>query len=296
MKKIYIFLSAIVILGVSFFISYKFIIKANNTNDSNNKNSLINPSEKKDPTISAPVENKKEILTYDILGSSLKYPDAAMKKWRLDVVDLSKKYPSNLFINGQAEDKLVALTFDDGPDGVTTLRIVNILKANNIQATFFCVGNQIENNKSSILQAYNDGNLIESHSWSHKDFTTLNEAAIDNELTLTENEIFKVTGKRPAIIRPPYGSVNNTVENILISNQYTSVLWSIDTLDWDQRQVDNITKNVIDNVRPGEIILMHCDGDKKVTADALPGIINQLKEMGYGFVTLDKLLGCPAYK
>jgi len=279
-KKIYIFLSILVIFGVSFFLSYKLFIETNSTNNSSKRSDLITPSEKKEPTISAPVEEKKEILIYDILGSSLKYPDTAMKKWRQDVVDLSKKYPSNLFINGQANDKVVALTFDDGPDGVTTPRILNILKSNNIQATFFCVGNLIENNKSVILQAYSDGNLIESHSWSHKDFTTLNEASINNELTLTENEILKVIGKRPAIIRLPYGSVNDTVENTLISYQYTSVLWSIDTLDWDQRQVDNITKNVVNNVRPGEIILMHCDGDKKVTADALPGIIIQLTEMG----------------
>lgn len=77
---------------------------------------------------------------------------------------------------------------------------------------------------------------------------------------------------------------------------YRSVLWSIGTLDWEQHEVTNIVKNVVRNVRPGEIILMHCDGNKQSTTEALPQIILKLKKMGYSFITVDKLLDLPAYK
>ncbi|HEY8804097.1 MAG TPA: polysaccharide deacetylase family protein, partial [Clostridium sp.] len=147
-----------------------------------------------------------------------------------------------------------------------------------------------------IKQAYADGDVIANHSWSHKDFTTINAAEINNEVTLTENEINKVIGKRSALIRPPYGDINDAVQNTLTALNYKSIIWSIDTLDWEQREVDNIVKNVVNNVRPGDIILMHCNEDKKVTTEALPQIISKLKEMGYSFVTVDKLLDLSAYK
>lgn len=160
----------------------------------------------------------------------------------------------------------------------------------------FCIGNQIEGCKSIIKQAYEDGDVIANHSWSHKDFTTINAIEIKNEVTLTEDEINKVIGKRSALIRPPYGDINYAVRNSLKSLNYKSIIWSIDTLDWEQKEVANISNNVVKNVRPGEIILMHCNGDKKATTAALPQIIFKLKKMGYSFVTVDKLLHLPAYK
>lgn len=304
MKKLLLVLSLLIILTGSFFISYKShsSIKVSQSETSKGVASEEKPITEKPiitepPIISEPI--KKQPLFYDILGSSTRpkiYPDAAMTKWRNDVVKLSRKYPSDLYINGQSQDKVVALTFDDGPDPVNTPKIIKILRDNNIQGTFFCVGKQIEACKSIIKQAYADGDVISSHSWSHKDFTTLNAAGISNEVTLTENEINKVIGKRPALIRPPYGAINDSALNSLSVLNYKSILWSIDTLDWEQREVTNIVKNIVENVRPGEIILLHCDGDKQITTKALPLIISKLSEMGYTFVTVDKLLDLPAYK
>lgn len=314
MKKLLFLLSLLLIFSGIFFVSYKSqsSIKVSKEKPAENlqkkeitiEKPTENPKKKDVPIAEEPKTTKPEIVDtapvfYNILGSSTKpkiYPNAAMEKWRNDVVNLSKKYPSNLYINGQSENKVIALTFDDGPDLINTPKILKILRENATQATFFCIGNQIESCKTIIKQAYLDGNVIGSHSWSHKDFTTLKVAGINNEVTLTENEINKVIGKRPALIRPPYGAVNETTLNSLISLNYKSILWSIDTLDWEQREVDNIVKNVVENVRPGEIILMHCDGDKQITTEALPQIILKLKGMGYSFVTVDKLLNLPAYK
>lgn len=251
------------------------------------------------PQTSSDTNSKKASIIYDILGTSTRpkiYPNAAMTKWKKAVENLAKKYPSDVYINGQAENKVVALTFDDGPDSVNTPKIIKVLRKNNVQGTFFCIGEQIEACKSIIKQAYDDGDLIANHSWSHKDFTTISESEIKNEVTLTENEINKVIGKRPALIRPPYGDINEVAQNSLTALNYKSIIWSTDTLDWEQREVSNIVKNVVNNVRPGEIILMHCNEDKKATTEALPQIISKLKQMGYSFVTVDKLLNVSAYK
>ena len=307
MKKIFIVSGFLVLLIGSVFITYKIHapIKITETQSSvdksTDKKNIVQPtaSELTLPQNSSDATTKKVPLIYDILGTSSRptvYPDEAMTKWRKNVVNLAKKYPSNLYINGQNENKVVALTFDDGPDPVNTPKIIKVLRDNNIQGTFFCIGKQIEACKSIIKEAYADGNVIANHSWSHKDFTTINAAEINNEVTLTENEINKVIGKRTALIRPPYGDTNDAVQNSLIELNYKNILWSTDTLDWEQREVANIVKNVVENVRPGEIILMHSNEDKKVTTEALPQIISRLKEMGYSFVTVDKLLDLSAYK
>ncbi len=307
MKKIFIVSGFLVLLIGSVFITYKIHapIKITETQSSvdksTDKKNIVQPtaSELTLPQNSSDATTKKVPLIYDILGTSSRptvYPDEAMTKWRKNVVNLAKKYPSNLYINGQNENKVVALTFDDGPDPVNTPKIIKVLRDNNIQGTFFCIGKQIEACKSIIKEAYADGNVIANHSWSHKDFTTINAAEINNEVTLTENEINKVIGKRTALIRPPYGDTNDAVQNSLIELNYKNILWSTDTLDWEQREVANIVKNVVENVRPGEIILMHSNEDKKVTTEALPQIISRLKEMGYSFVTVDKLLEISAYK
>lgn len=236
---------------------------------------------------------------YDIKGSCekpVKYPNAAMEKWRKDTSALAEKYPGNIFVNGYTNDKIAALTFDDGPAGTITPEILKILRENGVHATFFCIGTSVENHKDVVLQAYKDGNIIANHSWSHKDLSTLSAVGIDSEISSDQLEIYKVIGKKPAFVRPPYGSVNSTVINYLNSNKYKTIMWSIDTLDWAQKDPVNITSNVINNVRPGEIILMHCNEDKINTAKALPGIISKLKAMGYRLVGLDEMLNCSAYQ
>ncbi|MBU3092278.1 polysaccharide deacetylase family protein [Clostridium sp. CF011] len=307
MKKLFNVFGLLVLLIGSVFITYKIHapIKITETQSSvdktTDKENIIQPtaSELTLPQTSSDTATKKAQVIYDILGTSSRptiYPDAAMTKWRKNVVNLAKKYPSDLYINGQNVNKVVALTFDDGPDPINTPKIIKVLRENNIQGTFFCIGKQIEACKSIIKEAYEDGNVISNHSWAHKDFATINASEIRNEVTLTENEINKVIGKTPALIRVPYGDTNDAVQNSLTTLNYKNIIWSTDTLDWEQREVDNIVKNSVENVRPGEIILMHCNEDKKVTTEALPQIISKLKEMGYSFVTVDKLLEISAYK
>lgn len=98
------------------------------------------------------------------------------------------------------------------------------------------------------------------------------------------------------MIRPPFGTVNENIIQEAEKNNVVIILWSIDTLDWSQKESANIAQNVLGNVRPGDIILMHSDEDKQATAEALPTIIKGLQEKGYDIVGLDELLQLNAYK
>ena len=307
MKKFFIALSIItlfllILLSIYNFSNHSKDKKVSNTPSIATKEDISSSSESasisEPSTIDEPII-KAETPIYNILGTAQKptvYPNTAMKQWRESSVSLASNYRGSLFINGPSDKNTVALTFDDGPDGVNTPKILKILKDNNVHATFFCIGSYIQRNRTTVLNAFNDGNVIASHSWSHKDFTKLSRASMDEEMSKTEQQIYDVIGKKPAFVRPPYGAVNATVQDALIADGYKSVLWSIDTLDWAQKDVNNIVNNVMSNIRPGEIILMHCDGDKATTAEALPIIIQKLKALDYSFVTVDEMAAAPAYK
>lgn len=241
----------------------------------------------------------KSIAAMDILGKSKNLTSkqqASMDKWRADIVDLAGKNEGKLYINGPADSQQVALTFDDGPDGKITPEILDILKAKGVNASFFFIGNNVKMYPDVVKRAYGEGNLVLNHSMDHPDFMKLTPDKIRQEVTGTEDSIYSIIGKRPAIIRPPYGSVSQEDIDLLNSSGCKAVIWSIDTLDWSQKDSSNIANNVLDNVRNGDIILMHSNGDKKATAEALPQIIDGLKAKGYTIVTLDKLLGIDAYK
>lgn len=263
----------------------------------NNKNSEAASNPSKEQT--SQDNNASAIVIYNILGASNKLTQnqkLAMDKWRNDIVEFAKKNTGAMFINGSANRKVVALTFDDGPDADITPKILDVLKQNNTKASFFFIGEKVMENKDVVKRAYADGNLVLSHSFDHPDLSTKSEAVIDKQIKDTETAIYNIIGKKPALMRPPYGNTNDLILKVADRNNLKIVIWSIDSLDWSQKEKANITKNVLDNVRPGEIILMHSNEDKKTTLEALPDIINGLKDKGYSIVTLSELLGVNAYK
>lgn len=269
----------------------------------NNKSLSINDSSKEQPKeidiSNSEVKKEKTQEIYDILGNSNKLTPtekASLKKWRITIPTLVKENPNSLFINGYTENKWVALTFDDGPDGVFTPKIIDILKQHNIKASFFFIGKSIDAFPSAVKKAFNENNLILNHSMDHSDFSKKDFNGIKKEVEETENKIYNLIKKKPAIIRPPYGVVDKNTLTSLEQLGYKSVLWSIDTLDWSQKEKDNIVNNVVNNIRPGDIVLMHSNSDRQATVDALPIIIDTLKSKGFEFVTLDTLLGVQAYK
>ena len=242
---------------------------------------------------------KEEREVYDILGKSNKLTTnqwKAMEQWRSDVVKLSKENKEEVYTNGYNKEKMVALTFDDGPDSNITPKIVETLTQYNVNGNFFFIGEKVWKYPSVVEKAYKEGNLVLSHSYNHVELNKLSEGKIKNEMEKGEEEIFNIIGKKPSLIRPPYGAIDKNVIEAAKSEGNKIILWSIDTLDWSQMEKENIQKNIIDNLRPGEIILMHSNEDKIATLEALPDIIMAIKEKGYEIVTLDKLLNVEAYK
>ncbi len=182
-------------------------------------------------------------------------------------------------------DKVVALTFDDGPTKNKTDKVVEILNKNKANATFFMVGNKISyQNKPTILNVLNNGNEIGSHSYSHKMFTRMKDEEILEELTNTNNNFKEITGEDLYLVRPPYGSSNQRVRST-VENPF--ILWSIDTLDWHSKDALKVYEEVISKVEDGDIILMHDSYDS--TLAALEEVLPKLYTMGYKVTTVSNL-------
>ncbi|MGE5627610.1 MAG: polysaccharide deacetylase family protein [Solirubrobacterales bacterium] len=250
----------------------------------------------------APAVPQQQVKVQDylpILGESKNLTvkeKQAMSSWRAEVVEFAKNNKELVYINGPVNEKKVALTFDDGPDGNITPKILDVLKEKNVNASFFFIGQSIDLYPIVVKRTYNEGNLVLNHSVNHLDLSKKSASDIEKEFKGNEDKIFNLINKRPAIVRPPFGAINQQEAAEVEKLSCKAVIWSIDTLDWSQKESSNITKNVLANVRNGDIILMHSNGDKKATLEALPGIIDGLKNKGFTIVTLDKLLNINAYK
>jgi peptidoglycan-N-acetylglucosamine deacetylase len=233
----------------------------------------------------------------DIKGQSNQLSESAwasMQKWRKDIV-LFARNQENVYLNGP-DVKKVALTFDDGPDEVITPAIIDILATYHVKGNFFFIGSKVSKHPDVVKNAFTNGNLVLSHSFNHVELTKLGKEAIRLEIDQAGKAIKSVIGKEPAILRTPYGDTNEKVADISKQEGYSIVLWSIDTLDWSQRDSKNIIRNVIDNLRNGDIILMHSDSDKSETKKALPLLIEELQKRNIEIVDLESLLNVKAYQ
>lgn len=180
--------------------------------------------------------------------------------------------------------KLIALTFDDGPNEKTTKLLVEGLKKRNSRSTFFMVGKQIIQNAELVKLVYDSGNEIGNHSYSHCYLTKLNRYGIINEINRTDNEIEKITGEKPKLLRPPYGAYNGKVIN---STDKSLILWNVDPEDWKYKNSDLIYNHIITHAKDGNIIVLH-EG-YETTVDGALRAIDTLKEQGYELVTISEM-------
>jgi peptidoglycan-N-acetylglucosamine deacetylase len=241
--------------------------------------------------------NVPENYILSIKGTSRNLSTSAwesMIKWRQSVLSFPKNYPHDVFINGPNKKK-VALTFDDGPDRINTPKIITALKQENVKGTFFFIGQKAEQNPDIVTLAYNNGNVIGSHCYLHHELTKESAEGIRQDLNKSSEAIRSIIGRSPALLRPPFGDTDTKVIHAAQEKQYKVILWSIDTLDWSQKEKEHIQKNIFDNVRNGDIILMHSDDDKTETARAVPTIIKELKRRGFEIVDVATLLNTIPY-
>ncbi|MGG3564061.1 polysaccharide deacetylase family protein [Neobacillus rhizosphaerae] len=243
------------------------------------------------------LSNVPENYILSIKGTSQNLSASAwesMVKWRQSILTFPKNYPHDVFVNGPNK-KMVALTFDDGPDRINTPQIITALKQENVKGTFFFIGQKVEQNPDIVKLAYDNGNVIGSHSYLHHELTKVSAEGIRQDLNKSSEAIRRIIGRSPALLRPPYGDTDIKVINVAKEKQYKVIIWSIDTLDWSQKDQKHIQKNIFDNVRNGDIILMHSDDDKTETASAVPTIIKELKRRGFEIVDVATLLNTNPY-
>lgn len=179
---------------------------------------------------------------------------------------------------------MVALTFDDGPSQYTP-RILDVLNENNSKGTFFVVGSSINRNKELLTVMIEDGHEIGNHSYNHKDLTAISHEELYRQIVGTDDLLEIATGHRTTIMRPPYGRNNVEMNKILYK---PIILWSLDTRDWENRNAETIKNNILDNVKDGDIILMHDLYDS--TAEAVETVVPELIKRGYQLVTVSELM------
>lgn len=192
-----------------------------------------------------------------------------------------------LYAQSDSQVKLIALSFDDGPDSLTTPAVIEKLKTYDVPASFFVVGNNINDQSAKYMKlAVKAGCEIQNHSKSHSDMTKLTPEQIKEEIIFTSKLIKKYTGKKPAFFRPPYISVNQT----LYDNIDLTFICGYGCEDWKPEiSAQQRAQTIIDGASHGSIILLHDMHGNSQTVDALDIIIPALKEKGYTFVTVSEL-------
>lgn len=184
-----------------------------------------------------------------------------------------------------ADEKRIALTFDDGPTPEVTTRILKALSASNGQATFFVVGNRVESNPDIVRAVRDQGSEVANHSYSHADLTKLAKADLDAQIGYADTAIANAIGTTPTLLRPPYGAYD---KDVVGAAGKPIILWSIDTLDWKTRDADQTFEAVLSNAQDGDIVLMHDLYES--TAAAAERIIPALAEKGFRMVTVSELM------
>lgn len=195
------------------------------------------------------------------------------------------KHPGTYYMVN-TEEKVLALTFDDGPDPLYTGHILDVLKEKDVRGTFFVLGENVQGNPELMRRIYEDGHEVANHGYSHN----YSPSKFVQELSKTEEILQNMFNTRSVYYRPPGGIVSESVLKAVNEQGLTLALWSVDSKDWQNPGSERIAQTVIKNSFPGAIVLLHDGGEKREqTIRALPVIIDQLKREGYRFVTLSEL-------
>ena len=188
----------------------------------------------------------------------------------------------------ERDDKVISVTFDASWGGDKTMRILDLLDQYNAKATFFLVGIWVDKYPELVQEIARRGHEIGNHSDSHAHFSQISESQMRQELDSCSDKIEALTGTRPTLFRPPYGDYNSKVVTLVRSEGYECVQWSIDSLDWKNRGVDDLIKRATTNVQQGDIILFHNDSDYIV--DALPTILASYQAQGFSMIPAKDIL------
>jgi peptidoglycan/xylan/chitin deacetylase (PgdA/CDA1 family) len=183
----------------------------------------------------------------------------------------------------------IAMTFDDGPSEKLTPKLLDLLAAHNIKATFFVIGENLAEHPEIVSRAAREGHEIGNHSWSHPNLGKMSDEAVRRQLRQTDDAIRQATGKRPTLMRPPYGSLSQRQKQWIHDEfGYRIVLWDVDPLDWKRPGPTVISHRILSETRPGSIVLSH--DIHPGTIEAMHDTLDQLEAKGFKFVTVSELI------
>ena len=183
----------------------------------------------------------------------------------------------------------LALTFDDGPHGSLTPRLLDILAQRNVKATFYVIGRNVETYPEIARRIVEEGHEIANHTWSHPALSGLPADRVAEELRRTHEVVLQTTGVRMTNLRPPYGAYNDRVREVAFHGHgYDTIMWSVDPLDWKYRNSARVTRELVTGATPGAVLL--CHDIHPTTVAAIPPVLDDLLGRRFEFVTLDKLM------
>ncbi|MEO4054686.1 polysaccharide deacetylase family protein [Solibacillus sp. CAU 1738] len=191
----------------------------------------------------------------------------------------------------KTEEKIIAITFDDGPHRKYTTEILDLLAQFEVKATFFIVGENAEKNPEIVLRMYDDGHELANHTYTHPFKVTVPQLV--KELKQTNDTIFSITGYSPVLFRPVEGQYTDAMIDAIVKEKLKVVMWSWhqDTQDWKNPGVKKIVNTVLKGTKPGNVVLFHDGGGNRAqTVKALEEIIPELQKQGYKFVTISELI------
>lgn len=199
------------------------------------------------------------------------------------------------FSGKKTNEKIIALSFDDGPSAEYTPQILDILKEYGTPATFFVIGENVEENKSILQQISTAGHLIGNHTFFHSNWFDLQPAnKMQEEMQQTQSLVHQITGKQMNWFRPPYGVTNPNVKKAVKGMGYHTIGWNLRSFDTMIKDPAKLLSRLKSMIKPGAVILLH--DTQKVTSEVLPAFLQFVKEQQYSVVPLDKLLDLQAYK
>lgn len=206
--------------------------------------------------------------------------------------------PGKFYRMGDPKQRYIALTFDDGPESKWTPRILDILRDKQIKATFFVIGRELEKYPDIAQRMVGEGHVIANHTYNHVNLNNVSPDQMASEINQGASAIAKFTGKKPKLLRPPFGAQNPKVVEIANNNGSFVILWSVDTEDWRGLDAQTIRARVVPIVKNGDIILQHNGEGPNLegSVTVLPILIDEIKARGYTFVTIPEILNIPGFE
>jgi peptidoglycan-N-acetylglucosamine deacetylase len=198
--------------------------------------------------------------------------------------------PQISFNSVHVDGPYIAMTFDDGPSEKLTPKLLDLLAAHRIKATFFVIGQNVAEHPEIVARAAREGHEIGNHSWSHPNLGKMSDEGVRRELRRTEDVIKDAIGSRPTLMRPPYGSLS-TRQKRWIHDEfgYRIILWEVDPLDWKRPGPTVVCNRILRETRAGSIVLSH--DIHPGTIEAMPATFSQLEAKSFKFVTVSELIG-----